>query len=103
MQRALKIREHIQREYVDKKAGKSYGSGMNDTSQQAAKEGDDVKMPMKTKKPPCAHCGLKGHSTTRSKKCLLTTYVEKPKEGEFRVTNVHLPKCQKFAHTTVWY
>ncbi len=73
MQRALKIRENIQREYVDKKAGKSYRSGMNDPSQKAGKEGDDVKKPTKPtkpKKPPCAHCGLKGHSTTTSKKCL---------------------------------
>ncbi len=100
MQRALKIRENIRREYVDKKAGKSYGSGINDPSQKAAEEGDNVKKP---KKPPCAHCGLQGHSTTRSKKCLFTTYVEKPKEGEFRLANVHLPKYRNFAHTTVRY
>jgi hypothetical protein len=103
MVRALKIRENIRKEYVDKKAGKSYGSGMNDPSQKAAKEGDDVKKPTKPKKPPCAHCGLKGRSTTRSKKCLLTSYVEKLKEGKFHLANVHRPKYRNFAHTTVRY
>jgi hypothetical protein len=103
MVRALKIRENIRKEYVDKKAGKSYGSGMNDPSQKASEESDDVKKPPKPKKPPCAHCGLKGHSTTRSKKCLLTTYVEKKKEGKFRLANVHLPKYPYFAHANGRY
>jgi hypothetical protein len=32
---ALKIQENIRREYIDKKAGKSYGPGINDPSQKA--------------------------------------------------------------------
>jgi hypothetical protein len=32
-----------------------------------------------------------------------TTYIPKPKDGEFHLVNVHVPKYQNFAHTTVQY
>ena len=49
--RALRIRENIRKDYADKKAGKTYSSGINDPtkSESTAKE-------MKT----CSFCGKNG-------------------------------------------
>ena len=63
MVRLIKIRENIRREYEDKKAGKSYGSGCNDASEKAKGE----KTPASVKKKAlCGFCGKVGHSTRRS-------------------------------------
>jgi hypothetical protein len=73
MARAIRIWEKIRREYVDKKAGKSYGLGSNDPAQKATDAmGDNHKKD--EEKPPYRHCGKVDHSTTRSQHCTFTTY-----------------------------
>jgi hypothetical protein len=72
VKRAVRIRENIRKGYVDKKAGKSYGSGCADPAQKGAdamKDNDKKR----EKKPPCSHCGKIGHSTRRSQHCTFTT------------------------------
>ena len=95
--RALKIRENIRREYVDKKAGKSYGSGCNDPSQKANEKGVNTKC--KEDKPTCKLCGKLGHTTTRSRHCTSTTYVPKVKKGTLILQNVALAMYLYFTHT----
>jgi hypothetical protein len=82
--RALKIRENIRREYVDKKAGKTYGAGSNDPSAKLDKSTGNKKQKRTTKSRICEFCGKKGHSTKRSKNCTYTTSKDKVKAGKFR-------------------
>ena len=86
---ALKIQENIRREYVDKKAGKSYGLGCNDPSQKALGKTNNCKSG--EEKRPCSHCGKLGHTTTRSQHCTFTTYKPKKKEGKFCLASVPFP------------
>ena len=88
--RALKIRENIRREYVDKKAGKSYGSGCNDPSQKEPGKKTNNRKSGEEKRP-CSHCGKLGHTTTRSQHCTFTTYKPKKKEGKFCLASVPFP------------
>ncbi len=60
--RALKIRDNIRKEYVDKKAGRSYGLGCNDPLQKAIGNVKNSKTGIE--KPVCPHCGKIGHKTT---------------------------------------
>ena len=88
--RSIKIRENIRREYEDKKAGKSYGSGCNDPSQKAKEKGDK-KPASVNKKAICGFCGKMGHVTRRSQQCTLTTFKPKLKCGKSRPSNVTVP------------
>jgi len=84
--RAVRIRENIRKEYTDKKAGRSYGSGCNDPASKAAAKEKNCKT--KLKKHSCPHCGKLGHVTKRSRFCTFTTWKEQLKFGKSRQINV---------------
>jgi hypothetical protein len=97
--RSLKIRDNIRKEYVDKKAGKSYGSGINDPSQKVSGDNTNVKK----KKPPCQYCGKSGHKTRRSRYCTQTTYVPEKTIGKFCQDNVLALMYTFVTHTILRY
>jgi hypothetical protein len=86
--RAVKIRENIRREYCDKKAGKTYGSGSNDPSAKANE--DDMENSCSKKKPKavCPFCQKVGHKTRRSQYCTFTTAKPATKKGKNHRLNV---------------
>ena len=95
--RALKIRDNIRKEYVDKKAGRSYASGCNDPSQKEVKNVKNCKTGVE--KPVCPQCGKIGHKTSRSRNCTFTTYQPHIKEGKFCLENVAVTMYPNLAHT----
>ena len=98
--RSVKIRENIRREYENKKAGKSYGSGCNDPSQKAQNEKKPVS---EKKKAICGFCGKVGHSTRRSRQCTFTTFKPKLKCGKSRPSNVTVTMYPSLTHTIYQY
>jgi hypothetical protein len=82
--RAIRIRENFRKLLADKKAGKSYGSGINDPSKT---ESDGDTKP----KPRCKSCGKIGHSKRTHRDCTNSTYVPKKKPGKFRQVHVTVP------------
>jgi hypothetical protein len=99
--RAVKIREKIRKLFEDKKAGKSYGSGMNDPSKKEAKAGSK-------NTNICEFCKKVGHSRKSSKKCLFTTWKPKKakpkaKPGKFGHPSVVRPKYQNLTSRPVQY
>jgi hypothetical protein len=82
---AIKIREKIRKLFKDKKAGKSYGLGMNDPSKKECKG-------KKENTNECNHCGKIGHSRRSSKDCTFTTHKNKKKSGKYGLTDVVTPK-----------
>jgi hypothetical protein len=83
--RAVKIRENIRREYCDKKAGKTYGSGTNDPS---AKANEETGCSTKKVKAICPFCQKVGHKTRRSKYCTYSTAERSTGKGKNRRLNV---------------
>ena len=84
--RALKIRENIRREYTDKKAGNTYGSGSNDPSAKAKE--DKASKAQRRKTTICEFCQKVGHKTKRSKHCTFTTAGGGKEKGKNRRLNV---------------
>jgi hypothetical protein len=89
-QRAIKIRENIRKVLQDKKAGKSYGSGINDPSK---KENSDsgTKVLSKAKRMKtkiCPSCKKVGHIRKNHRDCTFSTYSAKKDKGKFDLKNV---------------
>jgi hypothetical protein len=92
-QRAIKIRENIQKVLQDKKAGKSYGSGINDPSKKGASE-SGIKVPAKklgSEMKICPSCKKVGHSQKNHCDCTFSTYSGKKERGKFDLENVVVP------------
>jgi hypothetical protein len=79
-QRAIKIRENIRKVLQDKKAGKSYGSGINDPSKKD-----------RCKEKICPACKKVGHIRKNHRDCTFSTYSKKKEKGEFGLENVVQP------------
>jgi hypothetical protein len=84
--RAIRIRENFRKLIQDKKAGKTYGSGINDPSKKEEQGAGETKQ-----KLPCKHCGKLGHSMKTHRDCTFSTYRVRKKKGKLRQKNVTVP------------